>query len=196
VLEKAGLISRRKHGRTNYLTLSPGSSGCVNSARELTPFQRLKTDPFGWFGRAEVGQALLRAGQDVRQFVRGVAGVGQVSGCIADGRAGVGAVVGSQAAGVVFGVQPLVELIEELREATGEEDEFGDEPVELGRPAEGACAAGAVVELADGLGGPVGQVQCDGGGCHCSPAVLGAGTRPRSRFLSRKLSPLRLMTSA
>ena len=77
---------------------------------------------------------LLRAGQDVRQVVRGVAGVGQVGGCIADGRAGVGAVIGSQAAGVVFGVQPLVELTEELREATDEEGEFGDEPVELGRP--------------------------------------------------------------
>lgn len=144
-----------------------------------------------------MGQALLRAGQDVRQVVRGVAGVGQVGGCIADGRAGVGAVIGSQAAGVVFGVQPLVELTEELREATDEEGEFGDEPVELGRPGEGACATGAVVELADGLCGLIGQVQRgDGRGCHCSPAVVGAGTRPRSRFLSRKLSPLRLMTSA
>ena len=164
--------------------------GSVNSGRILTPFQRLKTDPFGrwcgWFGGAEVGQALLRAGQDVRQVVCGVAGVGELSGGVADGPAGVGAVVGSQAVGVVFGVQPLVELAEELREATDEEGEFGDEPVELCRAGEGVCVTGAVVDFADGLGGRVGKFQRGGGHSdHCSPAVLGAGTRPRSRFLSR-----------
>ena len=72
---------------------------------------------------------MLRAGQDVRQVVCGVAGVGELSGGVADGPAGVGAVVGSHAAGVVFGVQPLIELAQELREATDEEGEFGDEPV-------------------------------------------------------------------
>jgi len=38
----------------------------------------------------------------------------------------------------VFGVQPLVELAEELWEATDEQGEFADESVELGRAGEGA----------------------------------------------------------
>lgn len=74
---------------------------------------------------------LLGAVQRVGQFVGDVAGVGQLSGCPADGRAGVGLVVGPDTAGVVFGVQPAAELGEQLRQAPAEHDEFTDEPVEL-----------------------------------------------------------------
>ena len=42
-----------------------------------------------------MGQVLLRAGQDVRQVVWGVAGVGELSGDVVDGPARVGAVIGS-----------------------------------------------------------------------------------------------------
>jgi len=104
-------------------------------------------------GGAEVGQVLLCAGQRVGQFAGGAAGVGHVGGCSGDGRAGVGVVVGPDAVGVVFGVQPAAELVQQLRETVDEQDEFGDEPVELGRPGEGVGAAGAMVQFADGLGG-------------------------------------------
>jgi hypothetical protein len=60
-----------------------------------------------------------------------------VGSCAADGWAGVGVVVGPDAAGVVFGVQPALELVQQLRQTLDEEDEFGGEPVELGRPGEG-----------------------------------------------------------
>ena len=91
------------------------------------------------------------------------AGVGQVGGCSGDGRAGLGVVVGPDAVGVVFGV-PAAELGQQLRETVDEQDEFGDEPVELGGPGEGLRAAGAVVQFADGLGGRCGEFDDAGRG--------------------------------
>lgn len=110
----------------------------------------------GWLG-AEVGQVLLGLVEGVSEVAGGVAGVGQLCGCSGDGRTGVGVVVASDAVGVVLGVQPVAELVEQLRQAPGELDEFADEPVELRRPGEGVGAAGAVVQLADGLRGGIGE---------------------------------------
>ena len=110
----------------------------------------------GWLG-AEVGQVLLGLVEGVSEVAGGVAGVGQLCGCSGDGRTGVGVVVASDAVGVVLGVQPVAELVEQLRQAPGELDEFADEPVELRRPGEGVGAAGVVVQFADGLRGGVGE---------------------------------------
>lgn len=92
---------------------------------------------------------LLGAAERAGQVASGVAGVGHLDGYSGDGRAGVGVVVGSDAVGVVFVLEPTAELVEQLRQAPGELDEFADEPVELRWPGEGVVAAGAVVQFAD-----------------------------------------------
>lgn len=87
-------------------------------------------------------------------------------------------VVGADPVGVVFGVDPASELVEQLRQALDEQDEFADEPVKLGRPGEGVGPAGAVVQLADVLGGGLGEVYEAGrdvGIVHARPPVTGAG---------------------
>ena len=109
-----------------------------------------------WLG-AEVGQVLLGPIEGVSEGAGGVAGVGQVRDRLGDGRTGVGVVVAPDTVGVVLVVQPVAELVEQLRQAPGELDEFADQPVELRRPGEGVVAAGAVVQFADGLRGRVGE---------------------------------------
>ena len=92
------------------------------------------------------------------QVVRGVTGLGQpVGGPINDpGR--VGRVVGAESACVLFDVEPAAQLAEQLRQSTGHDGEFGDEPVEFGRFAQSALAVGEVDERADSFGGGVGVV--------------------------------------
>lgn len=113
---------------------------------------------------AQVSEVLLCPAQRVGEVARGVAGVGHLRDCSGDGGAGVGVVVGPDAVGVVLGVEPVAELVEQLRRAVDEQDEFGDEPVKLGRPGEGVGAAGAVVQFSDGLGGSVGELDGAGSG--------------------------------
>jgi hypothetical protein len=110
-------------------------------------------------GGAQVGQVLPGGGQDVGQVVRGVAGVSQLGARGGDDPAGVGTGVGPDASDVVFRAQPPVELVQQLREPVGEQGQLADQPVELGRPGEGAGIAGAVVELSQGLGSLLGQLQ-------------------------------------
>lgn len=126
---------------------------------------------------AEVGQVLLCSAERVGKVPGRVGGVGELGGCPGDGRAGVGVVIGPEAVGVVFGVEPASELVEQLRECVGEQDEFADESIELCRPDERVGVAGAVVQLADGLGGRVGEFDCSGWGFgpgHGRPPVADA----------------------
>jgi hypothetical protein len=104
--------------------------------------------------------------EGVAQLVREASGVGEVGGGVGDDRRRVGRVVGADPAGVLLGVQPAVELPQQLREPPGHDGEFGDGKVEFGRPSQGLLVQGVVVELADRLGRVGGEV---GGG-------RGAGT--------------------
>jgi hypothetical protein len=106
-----------------------------------------------------VDQVLPGGGQDMGQVVRGVAGVSQLGARGGDDLARVGTGVGPDAAHVVFRAQPPVELMQQLREPAGEQGQLADQSVQLGRPGEGAGVAGAVVELSQGLGSLLGQLQ-------------------------------------
>ena len=97
--------------------------------------------------------------QDMGQVVRGVTGVSQLGARGGHDPAGVGTGVGPDAADIVFRPQPPVELAQQLREPAGDEGELADQPVELGRPGEGAGVPGAVVQLSQSLGSLLGQLQ-------------------------------------
>jgi hypothetical protein len=86
------------------------------------------------------------------ELAGGVCGVGEVGGGPVDDPAGVDVVVGPDSAGVLFGGQPAGELSQKLREPTGQHDEFGDDPVELGRSDQRRPALGLVVQFADRFG--------------------------------------------
>jgi len=102
---------------------------------------------------------LPRGVQNAGQVLRGVAGVGQPGARGGDERAGIGAGVGPDPADVEFRAEPAIELVQQLWEPTRDQGKLADQPIDLGRPAEHTGIPGAVVQLSDGLGRPLGQVQ-------------------------------------
>ena len=101
----------------------------------------------------QVGEELVRVVEGAAQVVRSTTGLSKLVGGPVDDVGWVGVVVGPDSAGVLFVVEPFAELAEQLRQSTGHDGEFGDEPVEFGRFAQSAPTVGEVDERANGFGG-------------------------------------------